>query len=101
MRLANKVALITGAGSGIGRESALLFAREGARVVVADVNDEDGQAVVEEIRGGGGRQRLSRASGGGGASGGRLRGCLRPRRRLEGRRRRRDGPRRRGELRPA
>ena len=39
MRLTNEVALITGAASGIGRESALLFAREGARVV-ADVNDE-------------------------------------------------------------
>jgi len=54
MRLANKVALITGAGSGIGRESALLFAREGARVVVADVNDEAGRAVVEELRAAGG-----------------------------------------------
>jgi NAD(P)-dependent dehydrogenase (short-subunit alcohol dehydrogenase family) len=54
MRLENKVALITGAGSGIGRETALLFAREGARVVVADVNDPGGQAVVEEIRSGGG-----------------------------------------------
>src|SRR4051794_15152055 len=54
MRLANKVALITGAGSGIGRESALLFAREGARVVVAEVNDEAGQAVVEELRAAGG-----------------------------------------------
>jgi len=40
MRLKDKVALITGVASGIGRESALLFAREGARVVVADVNDE-------------------------------------------------------------
>ena len=49
MRLANKVALITGAGSGIGRETALLFSSEGARVVVADVNDAGGQAVVEEI----------------------------------------------------
>jgi NAD(P)-dependent dehydrogenase (short-subunit alcohol dehydrogenase family) len=54
MRLENKVAVITGAGSGIGRESALLFAREGARVVVADVNDAAGQAVVEELRGAGG-----------------------------------------------
>ncbi|HEY4573223.1 MAG TPA: SDR family NAD(P)-dependent oxidoreductase, partial [Thermoanaerobaculia bacterium] len=54
MRLENKVALITGAGSGIGRESALLFAREGARVVVADVNDEAGRAVVEELRAAGG-----------------------------------------------
>jgi NAD(P)-dependent dehydrogenase (short-subunit alcohol dehydrogenase family) len=54
MRLHNKVAVITGAGSGIGRESALLFAREGARVVVADVNDAAGQAVVEELRAAGG-----------------------------------------------
>src|SRR5947199_3784731 len=54
MRLENKVAVITGAGSGIGRESALLCAREGARVVVADVNDAAGQAVVEELRAAGG-----------------------------------------------
>jgi NAD(P)-dependent dehydrogenase (short-subunit alcohol dehydrogenase family) len=54
MRLENKVAVITGAGSGIGRESALLFAREGARVVVADVNEDAGNAVVEELRGAGG-----------------------------------------------
>lgn len=39
MRLANKVAMITGAGSGLGRESALLFAREGARVAVTDIVD--------------------------------------------------------------
>ena len=55
MRLQDKVALITGAGSGIGRESALLFAREGARVVVADVNDEGGEAVVAELRAEGGQ----------------------------------------------
>lgn len=54
MRLANKVALITGAASGIGRESALLFAREGARVVVADVNDEAGAQTVAEIEEAGG-----------------------------------------------
>ena len=46
MRLEGKVALITGAGSGIGREAALLFAREGARIVVADVNE----AAVDRIR---------------------------------------------------
>jgi NAD(P)-dependent dehydrogenase (short-subunit alcohol dehydrogenase family) len=54
MRLENKVALITGAGSGIGRESALLFAREGARIVVVDVNDKAGEAVAAEIREAGG-----------------------------------------------
>lgn len=50
MRLENKVAVITGAGSGIGRETALLFAREGARVVVVDVNDAAGEKVVDELR---------------------------------------------------
>jgi NAD(P)-dependent dehydrogenase (short-subunit alcohol dehydrogenase family) len=54
MRLQGKVALITGAGSGIGRESALLFAREGARVVVADVADEGGEATVKSVRDAGG-----------------------------------------------
>jgi NAD(P)-dependent dehydrogenase (short-subunit alcohol dehydrogenase family) len=55
MRLQDKVALVTGAGSGIGRESALLFAREGASIVVADVNDEAGMAVVAELEAAGGR----------------------------------------------
>jgi NAD(P)-dependent dehydrogenase (short-subunit alcohol dehydrogenase family) len=39
MRLKDKVALITGAGSGIGRQAALLFARDGANVAVVDVNE--------------------------------------------------------------
>lgn len=55
MRLENKVALITGAGSGIGRESAVLFAKEGAAVVVADVNDNGGAETVALIEGAGGK----------------------------------------------
>lgn len=54
MRLKNKVALITGAGSGIGRESAVLFARESARLVVADVNDAGGEETVRMVRDAGG-----------------------------------------------
>lgn len=54
MRLQGKVALITGAGSGIGREAARLFAREGAQIVVVDVNDRGGQATVADIREAGG-----------------------------------------------
>jgi len=50
MRLENKVAIITGAGSGIGRETALLFAKEGAKVVVADVNEKGGEETVAEIK---------------------------------------------------
>jgi NAD(P)-dependent dehydrogenase (short-subunit alcohol dehydrogenase family) len=52
MRLKDKVALITGAGSGIGREAALLFAREGAAVVVAEINEEGGRETVELIASG-------------------------------------------------
>jgi NAD(P)-dependent dehydrogenase (short-subunit alcohol dehydrogenase family) len=55
MRLKDKVALITGGGSGIGREASLLFAREGASVVVVDVVDEVGRETVEQIASEGGR----------------------------------------------
>ncbi len=50
MRLKGKVAIITGAASGIGRATAELFVKEGARVVVADVNAEMGQETVELIK---------------------------------------------------
>jgi 3-hydroxybutyrate dehydrogenase len=49
MRLDNKVAMVTGAASGIGRAIALRYAAEGARVVVADLQQAAAQAVVEEI----------------------------------------------------
>jgi 3-oxoacyl-[acyl-carrier protein] reductase len=49
MRLSAKVAIITGASSGIGRASALLFAAEGARIVAADVADAGGQETVAAI----------------------------------------------------
>lgn len=54
MRLEGKVAIITGAGSGIGRASALLFAREGAKIMVADVDQAGGMETVDQIVGDGG-----------------------------------------------
>jgi len=53
-RLANKVCVITGAGSGIGRASALLFAREGGCVVVADVDKAGADETVRQIKSEGG-----------------------------------------------
>ena len=55
MRLKDRVALITGAGGGIGGESALLFAAEGAAVVVVDVNESGGRDTVARIQKAGGR----------------------------------------------
>ncbi|MGD0202285.1 MAG: 3-oxoacyl-ACP reductase FabG [Candidatus Bathyarchaeia archaeon] len=50
MRLEGKVAIVTGAASGIGKETALLFSREGAKVVVADVFENGGEETVAEIK---------------------------------------------------
>ncbi|KAH0838684.1 hypothetical protein J3R83DRAFT_7011 [Lanmaoa asiatica] len=52
--LAGEVAIITGAGQGIGRSAALLFAKEGAKVVVSDIDAKKASAVVEEIKARGG-----------------------------------------------
>ena len=73
MRLDGKVAVITGGGSGMGKVASELFASEGAKVVLTDVNDEAGEAAAAEIVAGERRRRL------------------RPRRRLEGVRSRGDG----------
>ena len=54
MRLKDKVAVITGAASGIGSAAAELFAEEGAKVVVVDINSEAGQEVVQKIKKAGG-----------------------------------------------
>ena len=59
MRLAGKVALVTGASGGMGRCEAELFAREGAHVVVADVLEREGREVVDGIVKGGGQARFA------------------------------------------
>jgi len=55
MRLKDKVAIITGGGSGIGRASCILFAREGATVVVSDLADKSGEDVAKVIKENGGK----------------------------------------------
>ena len=59
-RLKEKVAFITGAASGMGAAQAVLFAREGASVCVADIDEEKGNVVVGAIRAGGGKAFFSR-----------------------------------------
>ncbi len=61
MRLKDKVCLITGAASGIGRESALLFAREGAKVVAVDLGEKAGNEVAAEVRKAGGMATFVKA----------------------------------------
>src|SRR5882757_5477170 len=54
-QLNGKIAIITGAASGIGRATALLFAHEGAAIVISDVNEAGGRQVAADITGNGGR----------------------------------------------
>ncbi len=61
-RLANKVAVVTGGGSGIGKATSLLFAREGAAVVVVDLDATSAQSTVDDIMVGGGQASAVRAN---------------------------------------
>ncbi len=61
MRLANKVILITGSGSGIGRSTALLFGREGATVIVNDLDEAKGMDTLKDIHADGGKGHFIRA----------------------------------------
>lgn len=60
MRLQDKVAIITGAGSGMGRVASLMFAAEGARVVVAEFSEQAGEETVRQVREAGGEATFVR-----------------------------------------
>ncbi|GMN11051.1 glucose 1-dehydrogenase [Croceitalea sp. MTPC9] len=53
-RVKNKVAIVTGGASGLGKSSAILLAREGAKIVVTDIDEENGNQVVQQIKYNGG-----------------------------------------------
>ncbi|HLT93755.1 MAG TPA: SDR family NAD(P)-dependent oxidoreductase [Membranihabitans sp.] len=61
-QLEGKIAIVTGAGSGIGRETAMVFAKEGAKVTVSDINDEAGRSVVDSIKANGGQAIFIKAN---------------------------------------
>ncbi|MBT7756195.1 MAG: SDR family NAD(P)-dependent oxidoreductase, partial [Rhodospirillaceae bacterium] len=58
MRLKDKVAIVTGAASGMGASTAIIFANEGAKVIVADLAAAEGAAVADEITAAGGQARF-------------------------------------------
>ncbi|MEE1132601.1 MAG: SDR family NAD(P)-dependent oxidoreductase, partial [Caryophanon sp.] len=62
MRLEGKVAIVTGAASGMGKAIAELYAKEGAKVVVSDYNFEGAQAVAAQIKEAGGEAIANRAN---------------------------------------